>query len=188
MPVESSYLLGLSASTPSRGYNTEGKTKTQLSTASTQEETTKCLKLKRHIGLAHAIGIIVSSIVGSGIFITPQSVLQYAGSVGASLVIWALAGVYVFMQSWCYAELACIMPVAGGDYYYNYIIGGPALGFVIGWIHIVIYLPASCSAIAQTGGLYIATCVGLESHHALITLLAVMILSTLSTAMLSSHS
>lgn len=51
------------------------------------------IHLRRTIGLLPAISFIIGTVVGSGIFIAPKGVLMNSGSVGLSLVVWALCGV-----------------------------------------------------------------------------------------------
>lgn len=46
--------------------------------------------LKRQVGLISGIALIVGSMVGSGIFVSPKGILREAGSVGMSLIIWVL--------------------------------------------------------------------------------------------------
>lgn len=50
------------------------------------------VQLKRHIGLLHASAIVIGNMAGMGIFITPTGILQGVGSVGLSLVVWAMSG------------------------------------------------------------------------------------------------
>lgn len=49
--------------------------------------------LRREIGLLPAACFIIGTVVGSGIFIAPKGVLINSGSVGLSLLVWALCGV-----------------------------------------------------------------------------------------------
>lgn len=57
------------------------------------------IELKRHIGLPTAISCIISSMMGSGIFITSGSILKYSGSVGMSLVIWTFCGIIALLSN-----------------------------------------------------------------------------------------
>jgi amino acid transporter len=61
--------------------------------------------MKRQLGLMDGIAMIVGSIVGSGIFISPKGVLQSTGSAGLSIIVWALCGLVSFVGAICYAEL-----------------------------------------------------------------------------------
>lgn len=49
--------------------------------------------LRREIGLLPALSFIIGTVVGSGIFIAPKGVLMNSGSVGLSLLVWALSGI-----------------------------------------------------------------------------------------------
>lgn len=53
----------------------------------------KDVGLKQNIGLLSAVNIIIGVMIGSGIFISPTAALNYSGSVGMCLVIWALCGI-----------------------------------------------------------------------------------------------
>lgn len=58
-----------------------------------KENNEDVVKLHRQIGLLPAVSFIIGTVVGSGIFIAPKGVLMNSGSVGLSLVVWALCGV-----------------------------------------------------------------------------------------------
>lgn len=51
-----------------------------------------CLKAK--MTLTNGVTVIVGSIIGSGIFVSPSGVLKYTGSVNVSLIVWVISGVF----------------------------------------------------------------------------------------------
>ncbi|ELU01554.1 hypothetical protein CAPTEDRAFT_118354 [Capitella teleta] len=134
-------------------------------------------QLKKDISLIQAIAIIVSNVIGSGIFISSRGVTENMGSVGASLVVWGLVGVYVLIQALCYAELACMMPVSGGDYSFAYTALGPMPGFLVAWIHVMLIAPSASGAISRTAGVYLAKIMGVDNDQLIITLIAALIIT-----------
>lgn len=60
---------------------------------------------KRELGLWEAIALIMGIIIGSGIFVSPKGVIQYAGSVGMSLGVWTACGLMSTLGALCFTEL-----------------------------------------------------------------------------------
>lgn len=52
------------------------------------------IRLEAKMSLINGCTVIVGSIIGSGIFVSPTGVIKYAGSVNLSLVVWTLSGVF----------------------------------------------------------------------------------------------
>lgn len=66
----------------------------------------EAVHLRREIGLVPAVSFIIGTVVGSGIFIAPKGVLMNSGSVGLSLLVWALCGVLsMFGETYCYCSV-----------------------------------------------------------------------------------
>ncbi|KAI5626141.1 asc-type amino acid transporter 1 [Silurus asotus] len=111
--------------------------------------------LKKEIGLMSACAIIIGNIIGSGIFISPKGVLEHAGSVGLSLIVWVLGGGICALGSLCYAELGVTIPKSGGDYSYVTEIFGGLVGFLLLWSAVWIMYPTTLAVIALTFSNYV---------------------------------
>nr|XP_046165222.1 b(0,+)-type amino acid transporter 1-like isoform X2 [Oncorhynchus gorbuscha] len=86
--------------------------------------------------------------IGSGIFMSPQFVLSYIGSPGASLIIWTLSGLVVMLGALSYAELGTIIKESGGDFIYILRIYGQFPAFFVAFTFLVVVKPASIAAIS----------------------------------------
>jgi len=105
-------------------------------------------KLVRGLGLTDASMIVVGSMIGSGIFITSAESARLVGAPGWLLIAWALAGVLTITGALCCAELAAMMPHAGGQYVFLREAYGPAAGFLFGWSLLLVIQTGTIAAVA----------------------------------------
>ncbi|XP_048776008.1 large neutral amino acids transporter small subunit 1-like isoform X1 [Ostrea edulis] len=111
--------------------------------------------IKRQITLLHGVAIIVGIIIGSGIFVSPVGILKEVKSVGLSLVMWVLCGIYNTLCAICYAELGTTIPESGGEYIYIKRAFGKIPAFVCLWINFLLICPVGIAASALIFSLYI---------------------------------
>ena len=103
----------------------------------------------RELGLFDATMLVAGSMIGSGIFIVSAGISQDVGSSGWLLLIWILTGVITIMGALSYAELAAMMPQAGGQYVYLREAYGPFWAFLYGWTWFIVAKPASIATITS---------------------------------------
>uniref|UniRef100_A0A7N6AKM9 Uncharacterized protein n=1 Tax=Anabas testudineus TaxID=64144 RepID=A0A7N6AKM9_ANATE len=111
--------------------------------------------LRREIGLLSAVSFIVGTVVGSGIFIAPKGVLMNSGSVGLSLLVWALCGVLSMFGALCFAELGTSFTKSGGQYTYLLETLGPLPAFLRLWMTFFFTRPASSSTVSLAFSSYV---------------------------------
>ncbi|KIH65939.1 hypothetical protein ANCDUO_03737 [Ancylostoma duodenale] len=94
--------------------------------------------LGRTLTLTKCVTMIVGSIIGAGIFVTPTGVQEAAGSVGSSLLIWVLCGIWCGLGAYVYAELGTLITKSGGEYVYIMEAFGPFLAFLRLWVESIV--------------------------------------------------
>ncbi len=93
--------------------------------------------LERKLGAADGAAIVVSNVIGGGIFFVPAIVAALAPDPWAMLGVWILGGALALAGALAYAELAALRPRAGGEYVYLREAYGPLAGFLTGWTSFV---------------------------------------------------
>ena len=115
----------------------------------------RIVTLRRTLGIASGVGLLVGSIIGSGIFATPKWVLIYSGSVGLSLVVWALCGLISLLGALCYVELGLLIPKSGGGYAYVMEAFGPLAAFLFSWVYSLFLKPAASAILLLVFASYV---------------------------------
>ncbi|XP_069182692.1 Y+L amino acid transporter 2-like [Procambarus clarkii] len=113
------------------------------------------VKLRKELGLLNCVGLIIGNIIGTGIFVSPRTVLHYAGSVGMSLSVWVATGFMSMIGALCYTELGTMIPQSGGNYTYLLEAFGPLPAFLYLWMVVMISIPGSRAIGALTFANYI---------------------------------
>ncbi|HWF84894.1 MAG TPA: amino acid permease [Vicinamibacterales bacterium] len=115
--------------------------------------------LARRLGPIDAAAIVVSNVIGGGIFFVPVLVAQLVPDGRALLLVWAGGGALAFMGAMAYAELAALRPRAGGEYVYLREAYGPLAAFLTGWTSFVAgfsgAIAASAMALADYTGRFV---------------------------------
>ncbi|KAM9316403.1 b(0,+)-type amino acid transporter 1-like [Gastrophryne carolinensis] len=113
------------------------------------------LHLKRELGLVSAVSLIAGTMIGSGIFMSPQWVLYYMGSPGASLLIWAACGLLAMLAALSYAELGTTIKESGGEYIYILRNVGSLPAFLFAYTSIIVVRPAGIAGVSLSFAEYV---------------------------------
>uniref|UniRef100_A0A7E5A1J0 AA_permease domain-containing protein n=1 Tax=Panagrellus redivivus TaxID=6233 RepID=A0A7E5A1J0_PANRE len=108
-----------------------------------------------NMGLIGAISYIVGNIVGSGIFISPSSIITNVESVGLTLIIWVLAALISILGAFCYVELGTSIRRSGADFAYICYVKWYPLAFSFMFVGCILTYPATLAVQAQTFSEYI---------------------------------
>jgi len=134
-------------------------------------------ELARKLKPFDATMIVVSGIIGSGIFINPYVVAQVVGTPFLILVVWVAGGVIALCGAFVFAELSTVMPRVGGQYAFFRAAFHPLLGFLHGWSLLLIIQSGATAAVAVACAQYVARIGGMPDG--VVTPLAVTILLAL---------
>jgi APA family basic amino acid/polyamine antiporter len=94
--------------------------------------------LRRGLNSIHVVSIVVSSIIGTGIFIRSASMMQDVGTAPLLMAAWIVAGLLTLAGALSYAELCTLMPRAGGEYVFLREAFGRPAAFLFGWMRFVV--------------------------------------------------
>src|SRR2546429_316810 len=104
--------------------------------------------LVRGLGLLDSTMSVIGSMIGSGIFIVSAESSRLIGAPGWLLLTWVVAGLLTITGALCCAELATMMPRAGGVYVFLREAYGPAVGFLCGWTLFLVVQTGTIAAVA----------------------------------------
>lgn len=93
--------------------------------------------LDRRLGPFDGAAVVVSNVIGSGIFLLPAVVSALTPHPWWMIGAWAAGGALAFAGAMAYAELAALRPRAGGEYVYLREAFGPLPAFLTGWTSFV---------------------------------------------------
>jgi APA family basic amino acid/polyamine antiporter len=115
----------------------------------------------RGIGPLAAVSLVVGSMIGSGIFIVSADIGRQVGpwGPGALLLVWIITGCMTVIASLAYAELAAMMPRAGGQYVFLREGLSPAAGFLYGWTLFTVIQTGTIAAVAVAFGRFLGVLV-----------------------------
>ena len=105
-------------------------------------------KLERRLGLFPVTNIVIANIIGAGIFTTTGYLMGFLQNPGVMLVLWAIGGLVALCGALSFGELGAAFPEAGGEYVFISKIYSPLLGFLSGWLSLIVGFSAPIAASA----------------------------------------
>ncbi len=109
--------------------------------------------LVRQISLSGAVALVVSNMVGTGIFTAPGYLARDLGEPSLYFAIWIAGGLIAWIGALCYSELGVNFPSSGGEYVFLTQAYGPVWGFMTGWTSFLagFAAPVAASSLAFAG-------------------------------------
>ncbi|MBW2667996.1 MAG: amino acid permease, partial [Deltaproteobacteria bacterium] len=105
-------------------------------------------RLKRDLRASDATFLVVSGVIGSGIFLTPGSIADLLPHPGLMLTAWLVGGALSLAGALANAELGAMFPRAGGDYVYLREAFHPLAGFLVGWLTFFVIYAGTIATLA----------------------------------------
>lgn len=137
-------------------------------------------KLAGKIGLFDATMIVMGGMVGAGIFINPYVVAQRVHSPVLMLLVWIFGGMIAILGAFIYAELGDRLPEVGGQYVYLSKAYHPAVGFLYGWVLLLVIQTGGMAAVTVTFARYFLELTGLSLSERSIVVLTLGILTAIN--------
>lgn len=119
--------------------------------------------------------MVVSQVVGVGIFLTPATMMRTLGSPWAALAMWLVIGTLSAAGALCFAELSTRFPRAGGSYVYLREAFGPRCAFVYGWMALLVMDPGITAALGIGFAQYFLATLGAPSSFTPIVAVAAIV-------------
>lgn len=104
--------------------------------------------------------VVVGACIGSGIFLSPQSVANFIGDKDHILWAWLIGGAVAFCGALTYSELVGLFPKAGGIYVFLKETYGKRMAFLYGWVVLSVITSGSIAALVIASSSYLNTLLG----------------------------
>ena len=136
--------------------------------------------LLRQVGLFDATMIVMGGIVGAGIFINPYVVAQQVHTSLLILGVWIIGGIVAMLGAFVYAELAARRPAVGGQYAYLREAFHPVVGFLYGWVLLLVIQTGGMAAVTVTFARYLLELTGWTISERLIVVVTIVALTVIN--------
>lgn len=104
--------------------------------------------MERKLGLFPVTNIVIANIIGAGIFTTTGYLMEFLKHPLLMIALWCLGGIISFCGALSFGELGATYPEAGGEYIFISRLFHPLLGFLSGWLSLIVGFSAPIAASA----------------------------------------
>ena len=122
-------------------------------------------ELTRGVGTWAAIAVNVTNMIGGAVFLKTRVMTCNVGSAKTVMVVWVAAGLLSLAGTFCYSEVAALMPEAGGDYVYLRRAFGRVVGFLFGWMAFAVFRSGAQAALAVGLAIFMNVAMGGALEH-----------------------
>src|SRR5262249_39103360 len=135
---------------------------------------TQPLSLVRGLGLTAATAIVISDVIGTGVFLKARVMTCNVGDPRLVIAVWVVGALLSLAGALTYAELAVLMPSAGGEYVFVREAYGRLWGFLYGWTRFFVASTGGMAGLAAGFAIFLNILSGgvLQAHPATLPLVA----------------
>src|SRR3954468_18432361 len=113
-------------------------------------------ELKRELGTWAAASIVVGTVIGSGIFLVPKTMINGVGTPSLVFLVWVVGGALSLAGALSYAELSAALPEARREYVYLREAYDPLWGFLYSWTQLWVAKSGSIATLATGFFVYLS--------------------------------
>ena len=139
--------------------------------------------MKKSFGIMTALTMVVGTVIGSGVFFKPQAIYSATGGApGLGMVAWIITGLVSIAAALTFAEIAILIPKTGGMVAYLSEVFGEKVGYLAGWMQMILALPAMSAGLAVIFAEQVSLLTGRDVTVplAILVILAIVILNCIS--------
>lgn len=120
-------------------------------------------KMKKELGVSAAMSLVIGCVIGAGVFFKPYAIYNATGGApGMGMLAWIFGGLASLLGALTFAEVAVMIPKTGGMVAYLTDTFNEKLGFLAGWMQVVIFYPAFLAGYGVTVGEELGAYVGMQ--------------------------
>jgi len=137
--------------------------------------------LSKELSLFGLVMIVVGSVLGSGIFLTPSQIAAHISSPWLIILAWCLGGILTFSGALSFGELGGMFPKTGGVYVYLKEAYGNFIAFLYGWAYFTVIMSGTVAALAIAFSSYLSYIIPVsEVGKTLISISLVIVISIIN--------